>query len=200
MSKLDLRDILQSYELIKANKDRLPEEYQFLLDPDFQQEIEQIKGIPDKILSAAQIVGDQVGPENVDKDKVDELVGYLKEHGLLDSQEEAAEGSEEESEIPATGPEGVEESSEEAPVADPEAPEDQRPGEGEEAQEDPKKEIPEPISEDGEAQETPPEEEAKPEQEDDASDSKGEPVELESKDKKVLRRALQVIQSLLEND
>lgn len=126
-----------SLAIIKAEKDTLPEEYQFLLDPAFQEEIEAIEGNPDKIMAAASVVGDQIGEENVDKQKVEELVGFLRQQGLLDGgnkaeddnglevegQKDEEETNEIDQEIPEKGEKPIEEEVEEPQEGNKELPE-----------------------------------------------------------------------------
>lgn len=111
--KVPIDKILSSLKLMKANKDQLPEEYKFLLDQNFQEEIESIKGNPDRILAAAKIVGDEIGEENMDQQKIDELVNYLKTNGLLDGPKKDGDDEEIE-EAPEEGQEETEEGETEA--------------------------------------------------------------------------------------
>jgi len=110
--KKALDNLFSAYELIKQRQEELPEEYRFLLDPEFQEELGSIKTDAEKILTTTQMVGDQIGEESVDKETVEETVEYLREIGLLstkeepkkDEQEEADEGTEDRESAPAKEP------------------------------------------------------------------------------------------------
>lgn len=71
-------------EILEKNKKILPDEYKFLLDPDFKKQLERAKGKAERILMSAQKVGELEGPENVDKERIKEVVRYLQERGLLE--------------------------------------------------------------------------------------------------------------------
>ena len=74
----------------------LPEELQFLADPEFQKEIEAIGSTPEKIRAAAQVLGEQIGPEKVDKEVVGALVEGMKSVGLIEGEgQEGAPGEQE---------------------------------------------------------------------------------------------------------
>ena len=84
--KLDLEEIFKAYEVLKVNESLIPESYRFLLKPEFAEELEQVKDQAERIMMAAQTVGEQVGPEKFTEDTVEETVQYLKEIGLIEEQ------------------------------------------------------------------------------------------------------------------
>lgn len=185
---------INSYEALVKAKDKLPEEFQFLLDPAFQKEIEAIKGNPNKILAAAQVVGDQVGAENVDKGKVEELVSFLKEKGLLEGQKADSPKEEEDGE---EAPPSEDDETEEAPEEE-EGEEEKAPEEGEEEEDD------EETSEKGSEVDSGPVAEAGSATSGEASGKdehdSGKATELTDKEKRALGRALKVIEQLLHSD
>lgn len=81
--KIDLQGLMKAYEALEEHKSEVPEEFKFLLDPQFKEELQNVQSNAEKIYAAAQMVGDQVGEENVNTDTVEEIVAFLKENKLL---------------------------------------------------------------------------------------------------------------------
>lgn len=98
--------------LIKAfesgKKENLPEEFGFLLDPEFKAEIEALGSKKEKIKAAAQVLADETG--TIDKETVGKLAGAMKQAGLLEGEGDNEETSED---APKEGEEGSEEASQE---------------------------------------------------------------------------------------
>ena len=111
---LRLEDLIKAFKA--GEQEKLPEEYKFLLDPEFQKEIESL-GPEDKLKAAAQVLSDQTG--KVDEAAVGKLAGAMKQAGLLsgDKAEEGEEAQEEgQEEEAAPGEEQVEGNEERVPV------------------------------------------------------------------------------------
>lgn len=220
---MGLSKLIKAFE--EGKQDELPEEYQFLLDEGFQQEIERLGSKEDKIKAAAQALSDQSGGE-IDKDKVGELVSVMDKQGLLQdaegSEEPNEEGQQDESKdkespigskeeapkdgekAPPSGEEGSEESPEGSSEGD-EKPSDESSEEGdsEDGEEGGKSPVEEHLENkkkehvDGEESEEGSEEEGESDSEEGSVEGS---VVIEPKEKKILRRALKVIEGLLGED
>lgn len=92
--KLDA--LMKAYKAIEENKGSdLPEEFSFLLTPEFKEKMKAVKDSAEAIMLAAELLGEQIGEEKVTEDVVDELAGAMKEEGLLPENKEGEVGEEE---------------------------------------------------------------------------------------------------------
>lgn len=79
-------------EWIKKAEDSVPDEYKFLLDKDFQAQLEQLKSDKEKVALAAKtlkdILSEEMGDDGkadaaISKDLISELASYMEEMGLI---------------------------------------------------------------------------------------------------------------------
>ena len=96
--KKAIDNLSEAYDLIKQSDEELPEEYKFLLDPEFEEKLNSVKGDAERILLTTQTVGEEIGPENVTADTVEETVRYLEDIGMLEAKEEEADDKEKDTE------------------------------------------------------------------------------------------------------
>jgi len=88
--------LIKAFDEMKERKDELPEEFQFLLDDDIKQKLLEAQSNEEKIFAAADLLGETIGDENVDESKMEELIQYLKQEGIIESEEGEEEAEDEE--------------------------------------------------------------------------------------------------------
>jgi hypothetical protein len=109
MNKSILDELVENYDLLKANADSLPEEYKFLLEEPFKNQIENIKSNKDKIMFSAKKLMQRMGEKTINKERVAQLADVLSELGLIEVGESEGPGGGEGGANPNAGATGVEE-------------------------------------------------------------------------------------------